>query len=317
MLIYVLYFCVFLGVAFGFELAAMSYLGGRERSRTINRRLQLLEELPEGETVLEALWRERSLGADSTSQVVFQALKSLWIQSGMRWQPLQFLGVTTLVAVGLTFAATVFVSKLEFLVLIFVVATGGVPFVVLTRKKKKRAAAFTRQLPNALDIVVRSLNAGHPVPRAIDLVAREMADPAGTEFGIVSDELTYGLSIEDAMVQLYNRVGAEDLRLLATTISVQRSTGGNLGEILYNLSSVIRERFQMRAKIKALSSEGRVTAYMMAAFPFIMYGALSAIVPNYFDPFWQSPFVAPVLIGCGLLMLIGNFILFRMVNFDF
>src|SRR5262249_18890219 len=119
------------------------------------------------------------------------------------------------------------------------------PLLVLHMLRSRRQKAFGAQFPDALDIIVRSLRAGHPVPIAITMVARESADPIGTEFGIVADEITYGADLETAMRNLYFRIGQDDLPLFVTAVAIQGSTGGNLGEILENLSAVIRQRFKM------------------------------------------------------------------------
>ena len=124
------------------------------------------------------------------------------------------------------------------------------PLLALHVLRGRRQKKFGAQFPDAIDIIVRSLRAGHPVPIAITMVAREMADPIGTEFGIVVDEITYGADLETAMRNLYFRVGQDDLPLFVTAVAIQGSTGGNLGEILENLSAVIRERFKMRRKIR-------------------------------------------------------------------
>ena len=133
--------------------------------------------------------------------------------------------------------------------------------------RKRATKAFGAQLPEAIDVMVRSLRAGHPVPVAIAMVAREMPDPIGSEFGIVADEMTYGTDLETAMRNLYFRVGQEDLPLFVTAVAIQGSTGGNLGEILENLSRVIRQRFKMRRKIRALAAEGQILALILSSLP--------------------------------------------------
>jgi tight adherence protein B len=120
------------------------------------------------------------------------------------------------------------------------------PLLVLKFLRSRRQKKFGAQFPDAIDVIVRSLRAGHPVPIAITMVAREMQDPIGSEFGIVTDEITYGADLETAMRSLYFRVGSDDLPLFVTAVAIQGSTGGNLGEILENLSAVIRQRFKMR-----------------------------------------------------------------------
>ncbi|RUZ89051.1 type II secretion system F family protein, partial [Mesorhizobium sp. M7A.F.Ca.US.003.02.2.1] len=165
--------------------------------------------------------------------------------------------------------------------------------------------------------IVRSLRAGHPASVAIGLVAREMPDPLGTEFGIVSDEITFGLSIEQAVRKLSQRVGFEGLQLLSVSLSIQAKTGGNLTEILANLSSVLRERQKLRMKIRALSAEGRVSAWIISLFPVVMFLILQLIAPAYYGTVWGSPLILPVFLIFGLWALLGDFIMYRMVTFDF
>ena len=180
----------------------------------------------------------------------------------------------------------------------------------------RRQKKFGAQFPDALDIIVRSLRAGHPVPVAITMVAREMPDPIGTEFGIVADEITYGADLETAMRNLYFRIGQDDLPLFVTAVAIQGSTGGNLGEILENLSGVIRQRFKMRRKIRALASEGRASALILSSLPIAMFldhpdrraGFLRQRLARGHD---QDRARRAPAAGWA----IGNFIMYRMVNF--
>jgi tight adherence protein B len=314
---YSIYFAIFVAAILGFEATAGSLGAWRQRNQSINRRLQILQSLPENSSALSILLQERGIDEKDLGQSLSAWLRTLWTQSGMTASANRFVLITTAVAAGLASATTFISADLYFVLAAFIGLAVAVPIFVLQRKRKQRIRRFTVQLPNALDVIVRSLRAGHPVASAISLVGREMPDPMGTEFGIVSDEVTYGAEMDDALTHLLERAGAEELRLLVTTISVQRSTGGNLAEILQNLSTVIRERIQMRARIHALSAEGRFTAWVMAFFPFVIYFSLRLITPNYFDSFWASPFVVPVLVVSSLMMIVGNYILFRMVNFDF
>ena len=174
---------------------------------------------------------------------------------------------------------------------------------------------FGAQFPDALDIIVRSLRAGHPVPVAINMVTREMADPIGTEFGIVNNEVTYGADLETAMRNLYFRIGQDDLPLFVTAVAIQTSTGGNLGEILENLSAVIRQRFKMRRKIRALASEGRASAMILSSLPILMFLVIQIITPQFYASVWNEDLTKICLAAAGAWMLIGNIIMFRMVNF--
>ena len=189
------------------------------------------------------------------------------------------------------------------------------PLLVLKFKRGRRQKKFGAQFPDALDIIVRSLRAGHPVPIAITMVAREMADPIGTEFGIVADEITYGADLETGMRNLYFRIGQDDLPLFVTAVAIQSSTGGNLGEILENLSGVIRQRFKMRRKIRALASEGRASAMILSSLPILMFLVIQVVTPDFYASVWHEDLTKIALAGAAGWMLIGNFIMFRMVNF--
>jgi tight adherence protein B len=147
------------------------------------------------------------------------------------------------------------------------------------------------------------------------MVGKEMPDPIGSEFGIVSDEMTYGSDLETAMRNLYFRVGTDDLPLFVTAVAIQRSTGGNLGEILENLSSVIRDRFKMRRKIRALAAEGRASALILSSLPIGMFAVIHFLVPSFYASVWDQNLTKIALTLAGCWMSVGNFIMYRMVNF--
>ncbi|MDU8928270.1 type II secretion system F family protein [Alisedimentitalea sp. MJ-SS2] len=185
------------------------------------------------------------------------------------------------------------------------------------RLRARRIAKFTSQLAPGIDIIVRSLNAGHPLNAAISLLAREMSDPIGSEFGILSDQMTFGSDLDQAMLNMIDRVGAPELNLLAITVSVQRGTGGNLSEILENLAQMIRDRMMIKAKIRAISAEGRFTAWVMMLFPFVLFTMIRTLVPTYFDEVWESGYGEIIVTGCLMFMLFGFLIVRKLVNFDF
>ena len=189
------------------------------------------------------------------------------------------------------------------------------PFMVLRFLRGRRQKKFGAQFPDAIDIIVRSLRAGHPVPIAITMVAREMPDPIGSEFGIVTDEITYGADLETAMRNLYFRVGTDDLPLFVTAVAIQGSTGGNLGEILENLSAVIRQRFKMRRKIRALAAEGRASALILSSLPIGMFAVINFVTPDFYASVWDQDLTKIALALAGCWMGIGNFIMYRLVNF--
>jgi tight adherence protein B len=186
---------------------------------------------------------------------------------------------------------------------------------VLLFMRKRRHNKFAAQFPDAMDIIVRSLRAGHPVPVAVALVAQELPDPIGTEFGIAADEITYGADVETAMRNLYFRVGQEDLPLFVTAVSIQGSTGGNLSEILENLSRVIRERFKMRRKIKALAAEGKFSALFLSGLPVAIFFLLNLVAPDFYASVWNQSLTKMGLTLAGTWMMLGNIFMFKMCNF--
>ncbi|TIR21991.1 MAG: type II secretion system F family protein [Mesorhizobium sp.] len=317
-LLYFIYVLAAASVILTAESLYVSYSARRVRTGTINHRLaRLAEEVP-AEKTLQGLLRERGLteAGDYISGMI--ALNRLYTQSGITGSPLAFAAMFLLagLAIALVLPLLLRFSPIVGLLAFWFVGI-ALPLLVLRRARNRRIQKFAAQLPDALDMIVRSLRAGHPTTVAINLVAREMADPLGTEFGIVSDEITFGLSLENAVRKLSQRVGFEGLHLLSVSLSIQAKTGGNLTEILGNLSMVLRERQKLRLKIRALSAEGRVSAWIISLFPVVMFCLLLVIAPSYYGGVWNSPLILPAFLIFGAWALLGDFIMYRMVNFDF
>jgi tight adherence protein B len=283
---------------------------------TVNRRMRLMQVEPNRENILVQLRRERSLtsGGDY-SLTTLQSLNRLVMQSGLTIGLWKFAAIVA-AATAIVFCALLWygfnlvpaLSAAAFLALVF-------PFLALKMMRGRRHKKFGAQFPDAIDIIVRSLRAGHPVPVAVQMVGREMPDPIGSEFGMVSDEITYGADLETAMRNLYFRVGQDDLPLFVTAVAIQGSTGGNLSEILGNLSSVIRQRFKMRRKIKALAAEGRFSAFLLSGLPIAMFLVLQVMAPDFYGGVWKIDMTKIVLACAGGWMAMGNLIMFRLVNF--
>jgi tight adherence protein B len=156
-----------------------------------------------------------------------------------------------------------------------------------------------------------------PFTSAVALVAREMPDPVGTEFGMLADEIAFGLDVRSALANLYRRVGQADLLFLTVSVGIQAQTGGNLAEILSRLSKLMRNRANMRLKIKALSAEGRASAITLSAFPFVMFFLVNFISPAYYGAIRSNPIVEPAIYLGLFLLVVGNAIMYRMVNFKY
>ncbi len=315
--LYVFYAAAALAVVLAVEALYLLFSSARSYRTGVNRRLALGARETDREKVLVQLRRERGLGADGMLALPGASLARLVAQSGVRVQPLR-LALQAAGLAGACFTGVLFATGVPAYAL-GAGAFGGLvlPLLILHVMRKRRQKQFGLQFPEAIDVIVRSLRAGHPVPLAISMVAREMPDPIGSEFGIVADEITYGSDLEGAMRKLAERLGHEDLPLFITSIAIQSSTGGNLSEILENLSKVIRERAKMRRKIRGLAAEGRASALILNLTPLIVFALVNTMAPDFYGAVWNDPLTLYVLGGALAWGVVGNMIMSRMINFKF
>ncbi len=313
--IYLFYLLIGLSAGLFAEGIYLLFYSKASYRKNINRRLKVGDDKTDRESVLVQLRRERGLTGSGEYRLPLINLNQLLLQSGLTTG---FGRLILFIVIGMIAAFVgiyTFDGKLMHAALAALFCGTVLPLFVLKILRKRRQKKFSAQFPDAIEIIVRSLRAGHPVPIAISMVAREMADPIGTEFGIVTDEITYGADLETAMRNLYFRVGTDDLPLFVTAVAIQGSTGGNLGEILENLSGVIRQRFKMRRKIRALAAEGRASALILSSLPIGIFIAIWILVPNFYASVWDESLTKIVLALAGCWMGIGNFIMYRLVNF--
>jgi tight adherence protein B len=188
------------------------------------------------------------------------------------------------------------------------------PIMFLQLRASRTRKKMEDQFPVALDVFIRGLRAGHPIAAALDLLTVEMPDPIGSEFGLVVDEVTYGADLRDALLAMAERWDSDDMRMFVTSLSVQSETGGNLAEVLENLSAVIRERHSMLLKVRALSSEGRMTAVMLTALPVLAFTALFLLNSAFYLEVADDPAFVPGFGGLLLLYAAGFFWIRRLVN---
>jgi tight adherence protein B len=315
--LYVLYgLAALVAVLVGEALYLVFHNANSYRSR-VNRRLEISGKEANREKVLVKLRRERGLSADGDHILPLASLNLLIVQSGL---PMTASRIGLLIGGGAVlsfFAANFAIGNLIYALAVAVAGAVILPFVALLYLRKRRRNKFGEQFPEAIDIIVRSLRAGHPVPIAISMVARELHDPVGTEFGLVADEITYGSDLEGAMRSMLGRVGQEDLPLFVTSVAIQATTGGNLSQILENLARVIRERFKMRRKIRGLSAEGRASAMILNLTPLAVFLIVNGLAPHFYGDVWAHPALKYGLGGAAFWMLIGNLIMRRMINFKF
>lgn len=314
--LWIIYALVFGAALLGFQALYWLVFRSRAERKIINRRLTLSSELADPVAVLDVLRRERGLG-NLGNVPGLQWLDELVMQTGWKVNPVRiFLWIAVLS--GVFYLPLAFWLNLGPLAIVVAVATALLSgYLFLRNARERRINRFSEQLPEALDIVVRGLRAGHPFRVALGLVARELPDPIGTEFGILIDEISLGADQQVAVDHLAARVGQEDLTFVSIAINIQSQTGGNLAEILQGLSRVLRNRSKLRLKVRALTSEGRLSGYFMTAMPFILFLVVNLISPNYFAEARDHALVVPAVVAGLMLLGIGNFMIFRMVNFKF
>jgi tight adherence protein B len=313
--IYLVWLFVAFSAGLAFEAIYLLCFSSASYRKQINRRLMLSKDRTDRESVLVELRRERGLTAAGNYRIGLVALNRLILQSGLT------IGLGRLLLLVAVVSLLVFAGLMLFRGSVLEAAPAALfcatvlPYLTLRFLRARRQKMFAAQFPDALDIIVRSLRAGHPVPIAITMVGREMTDPIGSEFGIVSDEITYGADLETAMRNLYARIGSDDLPLFVTAVAIQGATGGNLGEILENLSGVIRQRFKMRRKIRALAAEGRASAMILSALPIGLFVVIQVIAPDFYGSMWHEHLTKVLLGSAAAWMSVGNIVMFKMVNF--
>ncbi len=295
----------------GIMLAEAAYLlisGSRDRRTAINRRMRLQEKRLSQEQVLIQLRKER--GVDGSRSIFsIDRFRALRAQSGLT--------MNAGVALGIAFVAVWQGVPLLLGLAMVPPLCVALPVLSLRHLRKRRHKLFGIQLPEALELITRSLKAGHPVPVAISMVAREMADPIGTEFGMVADEVTYGSDLVGALQNMQERVGHDDLPLFVTAVSIQSTSGGNLREILDGLSTVIRERGKLKRKVRAISTEGRMSAYILTAVPALLMTGIMVLMPQFYAEVWDEPMTWYLLGGSIAWLMLGNAMMFKMSNFRF
>lgn len=190
------------------------------------------------------------------------------------------------------------------------------PFLYVSKKKKNRMAKFEKQLPEGLNLIARALRAGHAFTSGMKLASDEFDDPLGPEFQETLDEINFGMSVPDALKNLGRRLNCPDLKFFVVSVILQRETGGNLAEIIENLAHLMRERFKFRGKVRVLSAEGRLSAGILLAIPFLLFGTLFLVNREYVSPLMVDPTGKALVGGSVIMMILGIFVIKRIIKVD-
>jgi tight adherence protein B len=307
------YLFTFTAVVLAVQAAYWSF-SERNRSRqAVNRRLVLANANENAREVFEKLRRERGLA--NLNEGRFGKINEFITQTGIRLDA-RWLGVLAFALSMFFFLAFSFLVGFGIIALLLGMAASVVVlagWAMLVRRR--RIARFAQQLPDAIDVIVRGVKAGYPFTIALSLVGKEMPDPIGSEFGLTTDEISFGANLGTALENLHRRVGENELLYLTMAIKVQTETGGNLAEVLSRLAKLMRERAMLGLKVRSLTAEGRISAIVLSVFPFILFGVVTLLKPDYYTSVSDSPAFMPALVLGLALLVIGNLIMYKMVNF--
>lgn len=312
-LIYVLIFVAVVVLVNGIYLVAF----GKSISLNsrMSRRLALLEKNNNREQVLEQLRKEMNQHISSRGIPLYSILATKAQKANIAFTPQQLImimvAMTGVAFMGLTMG-TQAAAPIRALLAVGM-GVGGVYFWV-NGKAKKRMSLMEEQLPDAVELMVRSLRVGHPFSSAIGIVAKEVPDPLGTEFGLIGDEAAYGRDVAESLKAFAERMDSQDLRFLAVAVSIQQTSGGNLAEILEGLAKVIRARFKLFRRVKAITAEAKWSGMFLSAFPIGALIMINIIQPNYYDDVKQSPAFIPACLVVAVFLIINVIFMKIMVN---
>ena len=281
----------------------------------VNRRLDMLEKGAGREQVLEQLRKEMSQHMRSKSIPLYAILADKAQKANIAFTPSQLvmvMGVLTVVAFFLLSFGTG--ASLAIRVIISIVMGVGAVFVWVNRTAKKRLGMIEEQLPDAVELMVRSLRVGHPFSAALQIVAKEVPDPLGSEMGVISDEASYGRDVGEALKAMAERLDMQDLRFLAVAVTIQQTSGGNLAEILDGLAKVVRSRFRLFRRVKAITAEAKWSGMFLSLFPIVALVMINVIQPNYYDDVKQTAAFIPACLVVAAFLVVNIFVMRMLVN---
>jgi len=285
------------------------------KNRRVNRRLDLLEKGNNREEVLETLRKERAQHRGSVQIPLLSMISKKAAMANIAFSPKALIMVMGLLAVvsfiGLTFGTS---TSLPIRAAVSVVMGFGAVYMWLNKKAKARMSLLEEQLPDAVELMVRSLRVGHPFSSAVSIVAQEVADPLGSEFGIIADETAYGMEITEALNKMAATIDMQDMRFLAVAVSIQQKSGGNLAEILAGLAKVIRARFKLFRRVKAITAEAKWSGTFLSAFPLLALVAINLMQPHYYDAVMETQYFIPAVLVVGVFLAINMIFMRIMVN---
>jgi tight adherence protein B len=240
-------------------------------------------------------------------------LDKVILQSGLNYSVARFIALCLLMAAGAFVVTLLLGFSLTVAIIVSIIAT-SVPLIYMLNAKQKRIHAIEQQLPSALDLMGRAMTAGHAFPSALQMVGSEMPEPIASEFRIVFDEINYGIPTSEALMGLVERVPSTDLSYFVIAVLIQRETGGNLAELLANISELIRARLKLLGTVRVLSAEGRLSAWILTILPFALGFVLQLVNPKFLSVLWTDPMGIKMVMMALMLMIFGVFVMWRIIK---
>ena len=311
--IYVLIFIAVLAVVQGAYLVIF----GKSISMDgkVNRRLEMLDKGGNRDQVLDQLRKEMTQHMKSQSIPIYSLLADKAQKANIAFTPTQII-ILMAVMVGVAFVLlTTFTAVAPGVrILVSVVFGVGGVYVWISRQAKKRMNMLGEQLPEAVELMVRSLRVGHPFSSAVAIVSKEVPDPLGTEMGMISDEAAYGRDMGETLKAMAERLDNQDLRFLAVAVTIQQTSGGNLAEILDGLAKVVRARFRLFRRVAAITAEAKWSGNLLSGFPILALLGINLVKPDYFDDVMQSPLFIPACLIVGAFLILNIIVMRALVD---
>ncbi|WP_411889244.1 type II secretion system F family protein [Yoonia sp. SDW83-1] len=281
----------------------------------VNRRLEMLDKGGNREQVLDQLRKEMTQHMKSQSIPIYSMLANKAQKANIAFTPTQLILVMVLVS-GAAFVLLSVMTEVGVAIRALVAVSMGVGGVYtwVGSKANKRMNMMAEQLPEAVELMVRSLRVGHPFSSAVAIVAREVPDPLGTEMGMISDEAAYGRDMGETLKAMAERLDIQDMRFLAVAVTIQQTSGGNLAEILDGLAKVIRARFRLFRRVNAITAEAKWSGKLLSAFPIIALVGINLVKPDYFDEVMESAYFIPACLVVAVLLVLNLIVMRALVN---
>ncbi|ABG31713.1 pilus assembly protein TadB [Roseobacter denitrificans] len=307
----IIYGLIFIGVLVLVEgLYLVTFGKSISLNSRVNRRLEMLDKGTGRDEVLEKLRKEMQQHMKSKSIPLYSLLGEKAQKAAIAFTPSQLVMIMGMLAVvaflGLSVGTA---SSLPVRIMMSIGIGVGAVYFWVSSKANKRLAMIEEQLPDAVELMVRSLRVGHPFSSAVQIVSKEVQDPLASEMGVIADESAYGRDVGDALKEMAERLDMQDLRFLAVAVNIQQTSGGNLAEILAGLAKVIRARFRLFRRVKAITAEAKWSGKFLSAFPVVALIVINVGDPNYYDAVRDHAYFIPACFLVGIFLALNLFVM--------